>query len=277
MTENENLTESENKTRKLLYTVVGRKIAEARKSSRRKLEGISKKLNISTDILKKIESGEIANTDTEIPITGFIRAYAKLTNAEISEELEKLQSNYFVDGKVKNLYKAGSNIKASKIFVVFIASFSFLLFILYFFNANQDKKELTINETNDLTTKEYFLENDTVQSVDEQNEFFINKSIQSKKVKVDDSFFEIIFLEETWIEIYNKDKDLLNSGLYKVGQSIDFTFDSVDSDFFIKSGNLGGFQIFFKDEFFAPFGYSGEVNKGFYLIEKIEKIKRMRL
>ena len=277
MTENENLTESENKTRKLLYTVVGRKIAEARKSSRRKLEGISKKLNISTDILKKIESGEIANTDTEIPITGFIRAYAKLTNAEISEELEKLQSNYFVDGKVKNLYKAGSNIKASKIFVVFIASFSFLLFILYFFNANQDKKELTINETNDLTTKEYFLENDTVQSVDEQNEFFINKSIQNKEVKVDDSFFEIIFLEETWIEIYNKDKDLLNSGLYKVGQSIDFTFDSVDSDFFIKSGNLGGFQIFFKDEFFAPFGYSGEVNKGFYLIEKIEKIKRMRL
>ncbi len=277
MTENENLTESENKTRKLLYTVVGRKIAEARKSSRRKLEGISKKLNISTDILKKIESGEIANTDTEIPITGFIRAYAKLTNAEISEELEKLQSNYFVDGKVKNLYKAGSNIKASKIFVVFIASFSFLLFILYFFNANQDKKELSINETNDLITKEYFLENDIVQFVDEQNDFFINKSIGNKEVKVDDSYFEIIFLEETWIEIYNKDKDLLNSGLYKVGQSIDFTFDSVDSDFFIKSGNLGGFQIFFKDEFFAPFGYSGEVNKGFYLIEKIEKIKRMRL
>ena len=277
MTEIENLTESENKTRKLLYTVVGRKIAEARKSSRRKLEGISKKLNINIDILKKIESGEIANTDTEIPITGFIRAYAKLTNAEISEELEKLQSNYFVDGKVKNLYKTGSNIKASKIFVVFIASFSFLLFILYFFNANQDKKELTINETNDLITKEYFLENDTVQSVEDQNQFFINKSVGNKEVKVDDSFFEIIFLEETWIEIYNKDKDLLNSGLYKVGQSIDFTFDSVDSDFFIRSGNLGGFQIFFKDEFFAPFGYSGEVNKGFYLKEKIEKIERMRL
>ena len=249
MTENENLTESENKTRKILYTVVGRKIAEARKSSRRKLEGISKKLNINTDILKKIESGEIANIDTEIPITGFIRAYAKLTNAEISEELEKLQSNYFVDGKVKNLYKTGSNIKASKIFVVFIASFSFLLLILYFFNANQDKKKLTINETNDLTTKEYFLENDTVQSVDGRNEFFINKSIGNKEVKVDDSFFEIIFLEETWIEIYNKDKDLLNSGLYKVGQSIDFTFDSLDSDFFIKSGNLGGFQIFLRMNF----------------------------
>ncbi len=277
MTESINLTESENKTRKMLYTVVGRKIAEARKSSRRKLEGISKKLNISTDILKKIESGEIADTDTEIPITGFIRAYAKLTNAEISEEMEKLQSNYFIDEKVKNIYQTGPNIKASKIFVVFIASFSFLLLILYFFSVSQDKQELTNNENNDLIANQYFSENDQLQTLDTQNEFFINKKIVSNEVKVDDSFFEIIFLEETWIEIYNKDKNLLNSGLYRVGQSLDFTFDSEDSDFFIKSGNLGGFQIFFKDEFFAPFGYSGEVHKGFYLREKIEKIKQMRL
>ena len=59
MKDSNDLTFSEKKTKKMLYGVIGRKISEARKSSRRKLEGISKKLNISTDILKKIESGEI--------------------------------------------------------------------------------------------------------------------------------------------------------------------------------------------------------------------------
>ena len=92
-----------------------------------------------------------------------------------------------------------------------------------------------------------------------------------KKIKlqeVDDSYFEILFLEETWIEIYSIDNSLVQSGLYKVGDTLNFVFENAESDFFIKSGNLGGFQIFFKDEFFAPFGYSGEVNKGFYVKRK---------
>ena len=98
-----------------------------------------------------------------------------------------------------------------------------------------------------------------------------------KLEKIDDSFFEIIFLEKTWIEIYNSEKALLESGIFNIGQSLNFKFQTSESDYFIKSGNLGGFQIFFKDEFFAPFGYSGEVNKGFYLKKKISKIKEMRL
>ena len=97
------------------------------------------------------------------------------------------------------------------------------------------------------------------------------------QIKEKDEFFEIIFLEETWIEIYKNDKTLVKSGLFNIGDSLDFEFETLESDFFIKSGNLGGFQIFFKDEFFAPFGYSGQVNKGFYLKEKIKKIKSMRL
>ena len=134
MNDESELTVSEQKTKKMLYEVVGRKIAESRKSSRRKLEGISKKLNISIDILKKIESGTIHELNSDIPITGFVRAYAKFTNTEISEEMDKIQSNYLVSEKVKNIYQQRSNIKASKIFFVFLASFSFLLLVLYFFS-----------------------------------------------------------------------------------------------------------------------------------------------
>ena len=51
----EELTFSQNKTKLTIYKVIGRKISESRKSSRRKLEGISKKLNINVEILRKIE------------------------------------------------------------------------------------------------------------------------------------------------------------------------------------------------------------------------------
>ena len=91
------------------------------------------------------------------------------------------------------------------------------------------------------------------------------------------NYFEIIFLEETWIEVYKDDKTLVRSGLFNIGDRIDFEFKSQISDYFIKSGNLGGFQIFFRDEFFAPFGYSGEINNGFYLKEKINQIRKKRL
>ena len=98
-----------------------------------------------------------------------------------------------------------------------------------------------------------------------------------KIIMENEKFFEIIFLEETWIEVYNDDKTLIRSGLFKVGDNLDFELKTLESDVFIKSGNLGGFQIFFKDEFFAPFGYSGEVNKGFFLKEKIKRLKKIRL
>ena len=98
-----------------------------------------------------------------------------------------------------------------------------------------------------------------------------------KVEKIDDSFFEIIFLEKTWIEIYNSEKALLESGIFNIGQSLNFKFQTSESDYFIKSGNLGGFQIFYNEEFFAPFGLSGQVSKGFFFKEKINTVKNVRI
>ena len=276
MKDSNDLTFSEKKTKKMLYEVIGRKISEARKSSRRKLEGISKKLNISTDILKKIESGEIDTIEGDIPVTGFIRAFAKFTNTDISEEIEKLQSDYIVHDKPLSLYGQVPVIKASRILVVFLLSFSFLLLILYVLSIRDKKNDNILSEPSKSYIDESFVNENLVNKYEHKKDTFFEES-KTKFQKVDDSYFEILFLEETWIEIYSSDKSLIESGLYRVGDSLNFVFENPDSDFFIKSGNLGGFQIFFKDEFFAPFGYSGEVNKGFYLKEKIEKIERMRL
>ena len=112
----EELTFSQNKTKQTIYKVIGRKISESRKSSRRKLEGISKKLNINVEILRKIESGEVDTIEKEIPVTGFIRAFAKITNTEIGEELDKLQSDYITNQKPKIAYVQVPSIKLSKFF-----------------------------------------------------------------------------------------------------------------------------------------------------------------
>ena len=274
MKKNEELTYSENKTKLTIYKVIGRKISESRKSSRRKLEGISKKLNISIEILKKIESGEIETIEKEIPITGFIRAFAKITNTEIGEELDKLQSEYSINNMPKNIFQQVPSVKLSKIFLVFITSFCFLLIIIYFLNTNSDKRvEIEIKEEFALEDQ-FFQENNNQDFIrDDLTTVIKEKTILSENK----NYFEIIFLEQTWIEVYNDDKTLVKSGLFNIGDRIDFEFKTQISDYFIKSGNLGGFQIFFRDEFFAPFGYSGEVNNGFYLKEKINQIRKKRL
>ena len=270
----EELTFSQNKTKLTIYKLIGRKISESRKSSRRKLEGISKKLNINVEILRKIESGEIDTIEKEIPVTGFIRAFAKITNTEIGEELDKLQSDYITNQKPKIVYGQVPSIKLSKIFFVFLFSFCFLLLIIYLLNTKSGKRiEIVINK--EIFSEEQFFKDNNDQDIMEANLVTI---LNEKEITVDnENYFEIIFLEETWIEVYKDDKTLVRSGLFNIGDRIDFEFKSEISDYFIKSGNLGGFQIFFKDEFFAPFGYSGEVNNGFYLKEKINQIRKKRL
>ena len=276
MNSSEELTFSEKKTRQVLYGVIGRKISESRKSSRRKLEGISKKLNISTEILKKIEAGLVEDIDGDIPITGFIRAFAKITNTDISEEIEKLQLDYTIPQKPKSIYQQVPTIKASKILIVFLFSFSFLLMILYFLSLSEKKNNKILTLNSSVQIDEDFKDDYFIDQIDMKKEVRQNEK-KIKSQEVDDSYFEILFLEETWIEIYSLDNSLVQSGLYKIGDTLNFVFENAESDFFIKSGNLGGFQIFFKDEFFAPFGYSGEVNKGFYVKEKISNLKNMRL
>ena len=111
-------------------------------------------------------------------------------------------------------------------------------------------------------------------TTESENEEYIN--ISSEK-PLNKDYFEILFLEETWIEILDENKLLLKNGLFKIGESIMFEFKKEDSDFFIKSGNLGGFQIFYNEEFFAPFGLSGQVSKGFFFKEKINTVKNVRI
>ena len=128
-------------------------------------------------------------------------------------------------------------------------------------------------KTSEIPQTQYKIET-SIDSKDLEN---IEATTKTTELTLSEDFFEIIFLEETWIEILDKNKNLLTNGLYQIGESLKFEFKKEDSDFFIKSGNLGGFQIFYNEEFFAPFGFSGQVSKGFFLKEKINTVKNVRI
>ena len=75
--------------KKILITI-GEKLSKSRKSSRKKLEGIAKKLNFSPEMLMDIEAGDVSKFPPTIHITGFLRAFAEKVGCDISLELEEL-------------------------------------------------------------------------------------------------------------------------------------------------------------------------------------------
>ncbi len=251
--------------KKKIFREIGQKLSQSRKSSRKKLEGISKKLNLSLEMLKKIESGEIDRFPQSIHITGFLRAFAEKVNCDISSEISQLSDEKkSSQAKIKKV-----NLSSKNIFFIFVFFFTFIISVTFYILTKTDLNKLdNISETkNGLNNHLDY----TLRSIQDKNEE--NKILKNNE---QDNFFEILFLEETWIEISDENKKSLQNGLFNVGDSMKFNFQDTDSDFFIKSGNLGGFQIFYKSEFFAPFGLTGQVSKGFFLKEKINSIKNIR-
>jgi len=255
--------------KKKIFLTIGEKLSKSRKSSRKKLEGIAKKLNFSLEMLKDIESGNVSNFPPTIHITGFLRAFAEKVGCDISLELEQLVQQE--SSMTKNSKNFGLPNKSSFLFLVFFLIF--LISLIFILSTPEVKKEVLQTKTSEISQTQYKIET-PIDSKDLEN---IEATTKTTELTLSEDFFEIIFLEETWIEILDKNKNLLTNGLYQIGESLKFEFKKEDSDFFIKSGNLGGFQIFYNEEFFAPFGFSGQVSKGFFLKEKINTVKNVRV
>ena len=141
--------------------------------------------------------------------------------------------------------------------------------MIYFLNFNKQNNSEIKLEDNTFSEEDFFNEDDY--SVDKSklsSELKLETNNYSKQVEEGKNFFEIIFLEETWIEIYKNDKTPIKSGLFNIGDRLDFQFETVESDFFIKSGNLGGFQIFLKMNFLLHSAILEKLIKDFTLKKK---------
>ena len=266
------ILKSKPEEKKEIFITIGKKLSQSRKSSRKKLEGISKKLNLSVEMLNNIEAGDVSKFPQTIHITGFLRAFAEKVNCDISLELEQLTLQEGLKTKKTPILKLPN--KFSFLLIIFLLVFFIsLIFILSTPEIKKEVFDIKTLENKFQYQKNHHLQK-TLNTIQIENEEDINTSSEQPLKK---GYFEILFLEETWIEILDENKSLLKNGLFKIGESLMFEFKNEDSDFFIKSGNLGGFQIFYNEEFFAPFGLSGQVSKGFFFKEKINTVKNVRI
>ena len=76
-----------------IFKKIGEKIASQRKKKRRKVQGISKKLNINVDFLDLIEKGNFLKIPKHVPRLGFVKSYAKYLEVDISGEMSQITSS----------------------------------------------------------------------------------------------------------------------------------------------------------------------------------------
>ena len=115
-----------------IYKKIGEKIALKRKKKRRKVQGISKKLNINVDFLDLIEEGKFLKIPKHVPRLGFVKSYAKYLEVDISGELSEIASSDTIgfknEGEKIILYRG------FKKFASFLLFLTLLLTVLFFFN-----------------------------------------------------------------------------------------------------------------------------------------------
>ena len=115
-----------------IYKKIGEKIALKRKKKRRKVQGISKKLNINVVFLDLIEEGNFLKIPKHVPRLGFVRSYAKYLEVDISKELSEISSSNTTGFKNEN--KKFVINKGFEKFASFLLFLILLLTALFFFN-----------------------------------------------------------------------------------------------------------------------------------------------
>ena len=114
-----------------IYKKIGEKIALKRKKKRRKVQGISKKLNINVVFLDLIEEGNFLKIPKHVPRLGFVRSYAKYLEVDISKELSEISSSNTTGFKNEN--KKFVINKGFEKFASFLLFLILLSTILFFF------------------------------------------------------------------------------------------------------------------------------------------------
>ena len=121
-----------NKENSEIFKNIGKKISQKRKQKRRKIQGISKKLNISIVFLDLIEEGNFLKMPRHVPRLGFVKSYAKYLEVDISGELSEIASSNTIGSK-----NEGEKIiiyRGFKKFASFLLFLTLLLTVLFFFN-----------------------------------------------------------------------------------------------------------------------------------------------
>ena len=269
---------------KSLLKKIGDEIKSTRKASRRQIESISKKTKIRASYLIGIEDGNFEGFNDFIYKKGFIKTYAKFFDLDFSKELDLITR--IEKEKNKNQYVSNketiNSLPSPKYFVVtFISLISIIVGWIEYQKIDEDNSSPVAEDINIINNVEYKLE-----TTDDSNDYYQNDEINSKKFsesKVEKRAFQqipldndnksikIIFIDETWIQVYSKDNLIVKSGIYQNGEVIELLINKENSDYLIDTGNAGGFKLQFGNKGFHTLGAMGSVKKNISLLDYYEK------
>ena len=281
--------------------IIGKKISLVRKESKQKIDKISKILKIRSEFLVAIEEGSLAGLPEEVYLKGFIKSYANYFNLDIDYEM-KILSNYYnesVSAKIRNREKEDStdSLPTAKVFAtVFIV---FLIVIISWseyqkseidsYSLDEEKTHESVSEkiinkkTNDIDNQvKINSSRDEIIIVKEAEVANINRT-ESRELEVKtitdnktSSEIIILFLDTTWIQIRKIDGSIVNSGIFEKEEIINIVFDERNTDYFIDTGNAGGFKLLSNNKELPLLGELGSVKKNVSLLGYFNRYNNMQ-
>ena len=281
--------------------IIGKKISLVRKESKQKIDKISKILKIRSEFLVAIEEGSLAGLPEEVYLKGFIKSYANYFNLDIDYEM-KILSNYYnesMSAKIRNREKEDStdSLPTAKVFVVvFIV---FLIVIISWseyqkseidsYSLDEEKTHESVSEkiinkkTNDIDNQvKINSSRDEIIIVEEAEVANINRT-ESRELEVKtitdnktSSEIIILFLDTTWIQIRKIDGSIVNSGIFEKEEIINIVFDERNTDYFIDTGNAGGFKLLSNNKELPLLGELGSVKKNVSLLGYFNRYNNMQ-
>ena len=268
--------------------LVGKYIKKARLEKKINQETIASELNISLDLIKKIENDEFTEQVDKTYLTGYIRAYAKFLGLNEDYVIKQFKfQNFFSDRNFFNklpkpLEKNSINLFfAKRTFAFFSIIFISFTFYFLFIKTNDMQPEFAIIpdlpvemqstieqiEINSALNNAGTTREEERLSVIDKNAIIVegnllkNESSAVASIVKDDQikFMQTVtlkFLNPTWIQLRNKQGDIVFSKLMNISDQYSY---SIEDNLTLTAGNAGNVIVLINDDIRGKIGKKGEV------------------
>lgn len=254
--------------------LVGQILKKNRKLKNITLFEISKELNISVEILNNIENSYLQNSIDMVFIVGHLRSYCSFLDLNHNNLIDQFKKENFpeVNKRIeikrpkveKNFLSSNSFFSISLIIIIFSA------FYFLFIEVDKSSREYAIipdlpenfisivenSNLNKVTTKKKLNKDiNFAKKETNSNSSSANASL-SKKEDSKSLIITLKFLDDTWVQLRDKNEEIIFSQL--MNKNDEYSYD-LDSEYSITSGNAGHILVLINQKVKGKIGKKGQV------------------
>lgn len=261
---------------------VGKKLKEKRSSKKISIDQVSAELNISKNILFKIENDEFDSNINSVFYIGYLRSYAKyleLNGNEIIEQF-KLQNSFNEPSNDENIPKPVIYyplLNYQKYFSIGLASILFIGFYLFFIKNNDstpkfalipeipENLEHVVEKTIvdiELANKD---QNNIKKNIENNTNFASSSAIASVEVEknlIDNNTVTLKFLKPTWLQLRDLNDKIIISQLMTEDDEYSY---NLNLQYSLTAGNAGNILVLIDNSVKGKVGDFGEVVDSFII------------